>query len=42
MKYIENMETIDSKKYTGNPNEMTICHNFAEYLEALDNRNYPQ
>ena len=36
MKYIDNMEMIDSKKYTENPNEMTICHNFAEYLEALD------
>lgn len=36
MKYIGNMEMTDSKKYTENPNEMTICHNFAEYLEALD------
>ena len=30
------MEMTDSKKYTENPNEMTICHNFSEYLEALD------
>lgn len=47
MRYIENMEMIDSEKYMENTNEitvmmdsknnkLTICHNWTEYQEAFD------